>query len=91
LCDRSMFNINSDKIPFRCRWFGHSWGQTDWSIDHAFSSDRHERYEHKGVKKCWRCGIEQKVEWFDSTMYWNSIKQDNEDYRLEQVIRKAIR
>jgi len=86
-----VFSINSDKLPFRCRCFGHSWGRVKWSGDNAFSSDRRERYTHKGVKKCWRCGTEQKVEWFDDAMYWNSIKRETEDMRLEQVIRKAIR
>ena len=79
------------KLPRWCRWFGHSWRPTEWDAGHWSSSDRHERYTHSGVRTCWRCATTERVEWFDSRMYWDSVSRDREDERLERIIRHATR
>ncbi len=83
--------VAATKLPWRCRWFGHSWSSTKWSGDSFSATDRKGRYTQHGVQTCWRCGTKKRVELFLRDLYWDSIRRDNEDKRLEEVIRRATR
>lgn len=78
-------------LPRRCRWFGHKWGHTKWDGTCFSASDWKERHTHRGVRECYRCGAQEKVEWFDEHMAWAEFRRENEDRRLEEVIRRATR
>lgn len=80
-----------DRLPLRCRIFGHSWHTVEYLTDNYNADSRRGKHTHARIEECWRCKTQRRYEWFDDHSYWRSVERDLEDERLEEVIRRATR
>jgi hypothetical protein len=77
-------------MSWRCRVGWHSMRRV--GVDgNMLSSDRHTRHSWTITHRCWRCPHEEIVEHFDSRGYWRDFEREQEDTRLEDIIRRATR